>query len=41
MSRKSVIIECAKEEKLQLEKWAKGAKVEKRLNERDKIILLS
>lgn len=36
-----MIIKCSKEEKLQLEKWAKGAKIEKRLHERAKIILLA
>lgn len=41
MSRKAVIIKCSAEEKMQLEKWAKGTKVEKRLHERAKIILRS
>lgn len=40
MSRKAVILECSKEDRLLLEKWAHGIKTEKRLYDRAKIILL-
>jgi transposase len=39
MSRKAVNLNCAENERVQLEKWANGGKVEKRLFERAKIIL--
>ena len=39
MSRKAVSLSCSEKEKEQLEKWANGAKVEKRLNQRARIVL--
>lgn len=39
MSRRAVVLSCTDKEKQQLEKWANGAKVEKRLNQRARIIL--
>lgn len=39
MSRKAVNLSCTEKEKQQLEKWANGAKVEKRLNQRARIVL--
>jgi transposase len=39
MSRVAVKINCTEEEQRQLEKWANGGKVEKRLHDRAKIIL--
>jgi transposase len=39
MSRHAVTLNCTEEEKLQLKKWSNGAKVEKRLHTRAKIIL--
>lgn len=39
MSRKAVFLNCTEEEKSLLEKWSNGGKVEKRLNDRAKIIL--
>lgn len=39
MSRKSVLLSCTEEEKRLLEKWSGGAKVEKRLHDRAKIVL--
>lgn len=39
MSRRSVVINCTDKEKRQLEKWANGTKVERRLHIRAQIIL--
>jgi transposase len=39
MSRKAVFLNCTQEEKRQIEKWSSGAKIEKRLHDRAKIIL--
>ena len=39
MARKAVILNCSKEEKLQLKKWANSSKIEKRLHDRSIIIL--
>jgi transposase len=39
MSRKAVILSCTEKEKQQLEKWANGAKVERRIHQRAQIIL--
>lgn len=39
MSRKAVTLNCTEKEKRQLEKWANGAKLEKRLHQRAQIIL--
>ena len=39
MARLAVSVYCTEKEKQQLKKWAQGAKVEKRLNQRAKIVL--
>ena len=39
MSRQAITLNCTEEEKAQLKKWSNGAKVEKRLHTRSKIIL--
>lgn len=39
MSRQAMALHCTEEEKTQLKKWSNGAKVEKRLHTRSKIIL--
>ena len=39
MSRKAVSLKCTDKEKQQLEKWVNGAKIEKRLHQRARIIL--
>jgi len=39
MSRKAVVLNCADEERRQMEKWVSGGKIEKRLYDRAKIIL--
>lgn len=39
MSRKAVSLKCTDKEKQQLEKWVNGAKIEKRLHQRVRIIL--
>ncbi len=39
MARLAVSVYCTEEEKQQLKKWAQGAKVEKRLDQRAKIVL--
>lgn len=40
MSRKAVTLSCTEKERQQLEKWAHGAKVERRLHQRAQIILI-
>ncbi len=39
MSRIAVSLSCTEEEKLTLEKWSSGSKIEKRLHDRAKIVL--
>lgn len=39
MSRRAVVLSCTDNEKQLLEKWANGAKIEKRLHLRAQIIL--
>ena len=39
MSRQATILNCTEKEQAQLKKWSNGAKVEKRLHTRSKIIL--
>jgi len=39
MSRKAVLLSCTEKEKQQLEKWVNGAKVERRLHRRARIVL--